>query len=80
VVFPPAEIPTFAGKAPAPEAMSDAEWLDLLARHPIALAALAAAAGVDLAAVETRLAPLVAAGKLAIEEHHGVQMARATFA
>jgi len=77
---PPAEIPTFAGKAPAPEAMSDAEWLDLLARHPIALAALAAAAGVDLAAVETRLAPLVAAGKLAIEEHHGVQMARATFA
>ena len=73
---PPAEIPVFAGRAKTPEATTDAEWLDLLARHPIALATLAAASGADVAALERRLAPLVAAGKLAVEEHHGVRMVR----
>ena len=73
---PVAEIPVFSGKAAAPEAMSDAAWLELLARHPIALAALAASSGADLAALERRLAPLVAAGKLAVEVHQGVRMVR----
>ena len=73
---PAADIPVFSGKAKSPEATSDAEWLDLLARHPIALEALAASSGADLAALERRLAPLVAVGKLAVEEHHGVRMVR----
>lgn len=77
---PPAEIPVFAGQAKAPEATTDAEWLDLLARHPLALDALAAASGADVAALERRLAPLVAAGKLAVETHHGVRMVRVNFA
>ena len=42
----------------------------------LALAALAAASGVPVAAVEERIAPLVAAGRLAVEEHHGVRMVR----
>ena len=73
---PPAEIPVFAGRAKTPEATSDAEWLELLARHPIALDALATACGADVPALERRLAPLVAAGQLAVEEHHGVRMVR----
>lgn len=73
---PTAEIPVFSGKAAAPEAMTDAAWMELLARHPIALEALAASSGTELAALERRLAPLVAAGKLAVEEHHGVRMVR----
>ena len=73
---PVAEIPAFSGKAAPPEAMSDAAWMELLARHPIALAALAASSGTEVAALERRLAPLVAAGKLAVEEHHGVRMVR----
>ena len=73
---PAAEIPVFAGRAKSPEATSDSEWLDLLARHPIALEALAASSGADMPALEKRLAPLVAAGKLAIEAHHGVRMVR----
>lgn len=73
---PVAEIPAFSGKAAPPEAMSDAAWMELLARHPIALEALAASSGADLAALERRLGPLVAAGKLAVEEHHGVRMVR----
>ena len=77
---PVAEIPVFSGKAAAPEAMSDAAWLELLARHPIALEALAASSGTDLAALERRLAPLVAAGKLAVEVHQGVRMVRVNFA
>jgi predicted Rossmann fold nucleotide-binding protein DprA/Smf involved in DNA uptake len=73
---PVAEIPVFSGKAVSSASMSDAALLDLLARHPISVEALAASAGVDAAAVERRLAPLVAAGKLAIEAHDGVRMAR----
>ena len=73
---PVAEIPVFAGRAKTPEATTDSEWLDLLARHPIALAALATACGADVPALERRLAPLVASGKLAIEAHHGVRMVR----
>ena len=73
---PSAEIPVFSGKAAAPETMTDAAWMELLARHPIALEALAASSGAEVAALERRLAPLVAAGKLAIEEHHGVRMVR----
>ena len=75
---PPAEIPVFTGKAVSPAAMSDAALIDLLARHPIAVEALAASAGVDAAAVERRLAPLVAAGKLAVEARDGVRMVRVT--
>ena len=73
---PVAEIPSFSGKAAPPEAMSDAAWMELLARHPIALEALAASSGTEVAALERRLAPLVAAGKLAFEVHHGVRMVR----
>ena len=75
-VSPVAEIPSFSGKAAPPEAMSDAAWMELLARHPIALEALAASSGTEVAALERRLAPLVAAGKLAFEVHHGVRMVR----
>ena len=77
---PAAEIPVFSGRATPPEAMADAELVELLARHPLALAALAAAAGTEVAAVEARLAPLVAVGKLVIEEHHGVRMVRVKLA
>ncbi len=77
---PKAEIPVFSGKAAAPETMTDAALIELLARHPIALEALAASSGAEIAALEKRLAPLVAAGNLAIEEHHGVRMVRVTFA
>ena len=77
---PAAEIPVFSGKAASPETMSDAAWMELLARHPIALEALAASSGTDVAALERRLAPLVSAGKLAFEEHHGVRMVRVRFA
>lgn len=73
---PVAEIPVFSGKAKSPEATSDAAWMQLLARHPIALEALAASSGADVGALERRLAPLVAAGKLAIETHEGVRMVR----
>ena len=73
---PAAEIPAFTGQAVSSASMSDAALMDLLARHPIAVAALAESAGVDAAVVERRLAPLVAAGKLAIEAHDGVRMAR----
>jgi wyosine [tRNA(Phe)-imidazoG37] synthetase (radical SAM superfamily) len=74
---PVAEMPTFSGKAESPMAMTDAALVDLLARHPIALPALAAAAETDAAALERRLAPLVAAGRLAVEDHDGVPTARA---
>ena len=74
---PVAEIPVFSGKAPHPGVLTDAELVELLARHPLALAALASASGVPVAAVEARIAPLVAAGRLAVEEHHGVRMVRA---
>jgi wyosine [tRNA(Phe)-imidazoG37] synthetase (radical SAM superfamily) len=73
---PVAEIPAFTGQAVSSAAMSDAALLDLLARHPIPVEALAASAGVDVAAVERRLAPLVAAGKLAIDLHDGQRTAR----
>ena len=77
---PAAEIPVFSGKAVSSAAMSDAALLDLLARHPISVAALAASAGTEEAAIERRLAPLVAAGRLAIELHDGLRMARAVTA
>lgn len=73
---PPAEIPEFAGRTMSPLAMSDEALLELLARHPIALEAMAATSGADPTAVERRLAPLVAAGKLALEEHNGERMVR----
>jgi wyosine [tRNA(Phe)-imidazoG37] synthetase (radical SAM superfamily) len=77
---PVADIPVFSGRAAPPEAMSDEAWMDLLARHPIAVEALAESAGVEVAAVERRLAPLVAAGRLAIELHGGMRMVRVVLA
>ena len=77
---PAAEIPVFTGKAVSPVEMSDAALVELLARHPIALEALAASGGAEVAAVEQRLAPLVAAGKLGIEAHDGVRMVRVVLA
>ena len=74
---PAAEIPAFAGKTRHPDETTDEAWIDLLARHPIAMEALAASAGVETAAVERRLAPLVAAGRVAIEEIDGTRMAMA---
>lgn len=76
---PPAEIPVFSGRTVSPLAMSDAALLDLLARHPIAVAALAESAGAEMATVERRLAPLLASGKLAIDTHDGVRMVRVVF-
>jgi hypothetical protein len=73
---PAAEIPVFAGQAVSPVAMTDGALIELLARHPLAVAALAEAAGAELAAVERRLAPLVAAGRLVLEDHGGVRMVR----
>ena len=74
---PAAEIPVFTGRTAPLESMPDSALLDLLVRHPIALEALASAAGSTLPAVEQRLAPLVAAGRLAIEDNHGIRTARA---
>lgn len=76
---PKAEIPVFTGKAVSSTAMSDAALLELLARHPITVEALAESAATDVAAVERRLAPLVAAEKLAIEAHNGARMVRVIF-
>ena len=76
---PRAEIPVFTGKAVPSTSMSDAALMDLLARHPITVEALAESAGVGIPAVEQRLAPLVAAGRLAIEAHNGAQMVRVVF-
>ena len=78
--MPEAEIPVFKGKTCSPVDMSDAALLELLARHPIALDALAESGGAPVAAVEERLAPLVAGRKLAIENHDGVRMVRVLFA
>ena len=77
---PTAEIPVFTGQAVSSASMSDAALLDLLARHPIPVDALAASAGVEAAVVERRLAPLVAAGKLAIDLHDGQRTARVVLA
>ena len=77
---PAAEIPVFTGRAVSAAGMSDGALIDLLARHPITVDALAASAGVDNTAIERRLAPLVAAGRLAIEEHDGARMVRVVFA
>lgn len=76
---PRAEIPVFSGQAVSPAVMTDADLIELLARHPIAIEALAAAAGTEAAAVEQRIADLIAAGKLAIETHDGVRMVRVNF-
>jgi len=76
---PVAEIPVFKGKTLSPVAMTDAALLDLLARHPIALDALAASGGAETADVEQRLVPLVKDGQLIIEEHDGVRMVRVLF-
>lgn len=76
---PKAEIPVFTGVAVSSTAMSDATLLDLLTRHPITVEALAESAATDIAAVEQRLAPLVAAGKVAIEAHNGAHMVRVIF-
>ena len=73
---PVAEVPEFTGQIPAPEQMTDAEWVESLARHPLDLSALAAAAGVPVEAVEQRLRGLVAAGRVVIEEHDGQRVAR----
>ena len=76
---PAAVIPVFTGKSVSSLAMSDSALMDLLARHPIAVEALAELAGGGTAGVERRLAPLVAEGKLAIEERHGARMVRVIF-
>ena len=77
---PAAEIPVFTGRAVSAARMTDAALIDLLARHPITVDALAASAGMDNDSIEQRLAPLVAAGRLAIEDHHGARMVRVVFA
>ena len=77
---PVAEILVFSGRSPPPEAWPDDELVDLLARHPLSLAALAESAGAEVEAVEKRLAPLIGAGRVAVEEHDGVRMARAVSA
>ena len=74
---PPAEIPVFSGRSRDPGALTDQEWIDLLARHPIALEALAQSAHVPVSAVEARLAPLVAGGRVAMETRDGVRMVQA---
>ena len=74
---PVAEVPAFLERMKSPAEMSDESLFNLLARHPIALTALAASAGMEVVALEQRLAPLVAAGRLVVEDHHGVRMLRA---
>ena len=74
---PAAEIPDFMHRTRPPGAMSDEALLKFLARHPIALEALADSSEADVVQLERRLAPLVAAGKLVIEGHHGIRMVRA---
>jgi len=76
---PAAEIPVFTGQALSPVEMTDAALLELLARHPIALEALAEAGGAELVAVEERLAALVKDGQLIIDTHDGVRMVRVLF-
>jgi len=76
---PMAEIPVFKGQTLSPLEMTDAALLELLARHPIALDALAASGGADVAAVEERLASLVMDRKLIIDTHDGVRMVRVLF-
>lgn len=61
---PRAEVPVFRGTARRLEEMSDDEICALVARHPMPLAALAAACGETPAAAGARLAGLVAAGRL----------------
>ncbi len=77
---PAAEIPVFSGRAVSPAKMTDAALVELLARHPIAIDALAAAAGTEPIEVERRVAGLVAAGRLAIEDRDGTRMVRVNFA
>jgi len=76
---PAAEIPVFKGKTLSPVDMTDASLLELLARHPIALDALAESGGAGIAEVEQRLIPLVKDGRLIIEPHDGVRMVRVLF-
>ncbi len=73
---PAAEMPVFSGRAVTPAEMSDAALMELLARHPIAVSALAAYTGAAVAEVERRLAPLVSAGKLVVVDHDGTPMAQ----
>jgi hypothetical protein len=74
---PPADIPVFTGKRLALMDMSDAALIELLARHPLALAALAESAHTTVAEVESRLEPLIAAKRVALETRNGVLMVRA---
>ncbi len=76
---PAAEIPVFSGQTLSPVEMTDAALLELLARHPIALDALAKSGGAKSADVEHRLASLLRDGQLIIEEHDGVRMVRVLF-
>ena len=76
---PKAEIPVFTGKAVSSTSMSDSTLIDLLARHPITIEALAESAGVEISDVERRLAPLLAANRLAIDVHNGARMVRVLF-
>lgn len=76
---PEAEIPVFKGMTLSPLEMTDAALLELLARHPIALEALAQSGGADVAAVERRLKSLEATGRLIIDSHDGVRMVRVLF-
>jgi len=76
---PVAGIPVFSGQTLSPMEMTDAALLDLLARHPIALDALAESGGAEVADVEQRLIPLVEDGQLIIDTHDGVRMVRVLF-
>jgi len=68
---PRAAIPVFHGRIKPVTAMDDDAICELIARHPLQVAALAAAGGETAAAVEARLAGLVAAGRLRVEAVEG---------
>ena len=74
---PVAEVPAFKGKAESPLDMTDDALMELLVRHPLSVAAWAKAAGIAPDALEARLAPLAAAGRVAYETDDGVRMVRA---
>jgi wyosine [tRNA(Phe)-imidazoG37] synthetase (radical SAM superfamily) len=70
---PRAEIPVFKGHIKPVSAMDDDAICELIARHPLQVEALAAAGGESAAAVEARVAGLVAAGRLRMEVVEGAR-------
>lgn len=70
---PRAEIPVFKGHIRPVSEMDDDAICELIARHPLQVAALAAAGGESASAVEARLAGLVASGRLRMERVEGAR-------